>query len=379
MNIAIRTDASVQIGTGHVMRCLALADRMKMRRFKVCFICRDLPGNLNSLIASKGYSLITLSEPKEVNAPIPSEEINPYAHWLRVPQELDASQTAMALQQMGHLVDWVVVDHYAIDTHWETYIQRFCKNIMVIDDLANRSHNCNLILDQNLCKDFELRYQKLVPEYCKTLVGPTYALLRPEFEQAYKKAVPRTRGIKRIFVFFGGIDASNETMKALRGIEFTGKNDFSCDIVVGAKNPHLLQIQEYCARRNHFRLHVQTDRISDLMAAADIALGAGGSATWERCFLGLPCITILLSENQYASATTLHNMGVICLLGKCSSVKTEDITSILLEFFSNDCLLSDMSNKAFQLFSSDYQGAEGVVGIMTAMLQLPLSISKNAL
>ena len=172
MKTVFRADASTEIGTGHVMRCLSLANRLRRAGHASYFICRDLPGNLASFIEGCDFKVHLLPAPPSKVAGCVTASEPPHARWLGVPWDVDARDTAGALQQLGADIDWLVVDHYAIDSHWEASLRPFANGIMVIDDLADRRHDCDLLLDQNLSRNAEQRYQGKVMEDCRLLLGP---------------------------------------------------------------------------------------------------------------------------------------------------------------------------------------------------------------
>ena len=266
MNIVFRTDASLQIGTGHVMRCLTLADELRQRGAVVSFVCREHPGNLIGLIEGKGYSVKRLPQPTSEYF-VTSEDVA-HAAWLGVPWQQDATETLAALGKMQP--EWLIVDHYALDCRWESILRPNVGRIMVIDDLADRSHDCDLLLDQNLYQNMATRYDELVPATCAKLLGPKYALLRPEFAQARNNLRQRDGRVRRILVFFGGVDPTNETEKAIHALVSIADRQFAVDVVVGGGNPHKQQIENLCAEHEGFHYHCQVDNMAELMAAGQI-------------------------------------------------------------------------------------------------------------
>lgn len=312
MNIVFRTDASLQIGTGHVMRCLTLADELRQREAVVSFICREHPGNLIGLIEGKGYRVKQLPQPSSEF--LATSEDVAHSAWLGVPWQQDATETLAALGEAQPA--WLIVDHYALDRRWEQTLRPSVGKIMVIDDLADRAHDCDLLLDQNLYQDMETRYDQLVPATCAKLLGPKYALLRPEFALARKNLRQRDGQVRRILVFFGGVDPTNETAKAVHALASIADRPFAVDVVVGSGNPHKQQIENLCAEHEGFHYHCQVDNMAELMAAADLAIGAGGTATWERCAVGLAAIVISVAENQRELAEMSARNGLCFYLGK---------------------------------------------------------------
>ncbi|MDO8208674.1 MAG: UDP-2,4-diacetamido-2,4,6-trideoxy-beta-L-altropyranose hydrolase, partial [Gallionella sp.] len=291
MRIVFRTDATGQIGTGHFMRCLTLADALKQRGAQIRFVSRDLPLHLRDMLAAKDVEFVSLES--DLTPPVTGDLA--HAHWLGASQKQDAQATIQALSDQSW--DSLVVDHYALDARWESALRGTARQIMVIDDIADRQHDCDVLLDQNFYADMQTRYAGKVPSHCQLLLGPRYALLRDEFRRFRDQVKPRTGAVKRILVFFGGVDADNYTGRAIEALSEIDVSGFHIDVVIGAQHPRLAEIEGMCAA-NGFVCHVQTNRMAELMAAADLAIGAGGSATWERCCLGLPALAFCTADNQ---------------------------------------------------------------------------------
>lgn len=291
MKAAIRVDASGEIGTGHFMRCLTLADALKQKGANICFLSRHLPEHFQGMLREKEYELRLLAG--ESNG-CSSADL-PHSSWLGASQEADARESIKALS--GEEWDWLVVDHYALDARWESDLRKVAKKILVIDDLADRQHDCDLLLDQNLRADIQNPYDGRVPAGCRLLLGPRFALLRDEFRQLRDRTGLRTGPVRRVLVFFGGVDSKNHTGPAIQALADRGIKDLRVDVVIGEKHPLREQIKSECAK-NRFDCHVQTTRMAELMAASDLAIGAGGSATWERCCLGLPTFAVCTADNQ---------------------------------------------------------------------------------
>lgn len=338
MHFVFRTDASVQIGTGHVMRCLTLADALRDHGKQCSFICRPHEGHLLNLIAQRGHKAISL-------APVESIWQNntnslTYAAWLGTDLATDAAQTLQAMGQQT--VDWLIVDHYALDRRWEEAMRPLCKRIMVIDDLANRLHDCDFLLDQNLGR-CATDYNALVSGNCKILAGTEYALLRPNFAQL-RNITPIRQTLSRILVFFGGSDPTNETLKAVRGI-LMANGPWKVDVVIGAQNPHRNIIEQIVGEHQEtLELHIQTEHMAELMAAADLAIGASGTASWERCCLKLPSLICVLADNQSPIAEKLNNLGAVISLGESRSLESADYAIALTEL--SHAMLAQLSEKS---------------------------------
>lgn len=358
MNIVIRTDASLHIGSGHVMRCLTLADELRRRGGKISFVCREHTGNLIALIEGKGYPVARLPHPECEYIPSPDDVA--HAPWLGVPWHRDAAETAAVLEEMKPT--WLIVDHYAIDRRWEEVLRPHVASIMVIDDIADRPHDCDLLLDQNLYQDMETRYSGLVPDTCKKLLGPRYALLRPEFAEARRSLRERDGTIRRILIFFGGVDQTNETEKALNALEQITDRRMLVDVVVGGGNARSAQIRDFCADRERYSYHYQIDNMAELMAAADLAIGAGGTTTWERCAVGLPSLVIAVAENQIDIARSADQTGAIRYVGEAETVTTKGMFQHIVALFSDANSVRNLSQQALQLV--DGKGTERVADEM---------------
>lgn len=346
LKIIFRADASLQIGTGHVMRCLTLAEELRRRNAHVQFVCRAHSGHLGDMISRKGFALTLLPAPKQSVQTV--KQNDDYAEWLGLSQKDDALQTIGSL--VGKQIDWVIVDHYSLDQKWETMIRSYAERIMVVDDLANRVHDCDLLLDQNLYADMETRYTNLVQSSCKLLLGPNYTLLRREFIKARKNLRTRCGVLKRILIFFSGTDISNETAKAIRAVKSL-ELQVIVDVVVGTANPHNESIKQECDTQDNFYFYEQTDKMATLMAQADLAIGAGGSTIWERCYLGLPAIVTILANNQEKLVNDVAQTGAVINLGWADKVSSDTYQQVLSSL--DKTTLTKMSIVALSLLDGD--------------------------
>jgi len=360
MIVGFRVDASFQIGTGHLMRCLTLADSLSARGAKVIFLCRDLPEYLREILATKKYPLLDLGHcgGGEIANSMDGEPL-PHASWLSVSQSVDAESSLRALG--GLRVDWLVVDHYALDANWERRLRPHAKSVLVIDDLADRNHDCDALLDQNFYPAMRERYAGKTPDSCVMLLGPKYSLLREEFRLWRAKVTIRDSGIRRALVFFGGVDASNYTGQLVNALPARVFEKLSLDVVVGAGHPRLAEIQAQCDKKK-LSLHIQTGRMAELMAKSDIAIGAGGATSWERCCLGLPAITVSLADNQTDIAKGLQSIGASIFLGESLVVDPRCVTDELASLADRPGILRSMSKCAFDLV--DGEGADRVIDVM---------------
>ena len=336
--IVFRVDSSTAMGSGHIMRCLTLANALRAMDYDVYFVCRALPGNLICLAEKQNFRVLQLLYSGD-----DIEATSSYKEWLGVDWETDAHETISIIAENDIMTEWLIVDNYALDYRWEKMLRPLTKKLMVIDDIANRKHDCDLLLDQNFYDDANMRYCNLVPTDCKLLLGPQYALLRPEFAAARKVLRHRDGTIKRILVFFGGSDPSNETMKALQAIEMLKRPDLIVDVVVGLSNPNIEQIEQKCNQLSNTTFYCQVDNIAKIMSEADIAIGASGTAIWERCSLALPSITITVAENQVDIAANVSRAGIIVYLGSSLEVNTAQIFDSLCLLLMQNERMSKMS------------------------------------
>jgi len=331
--VAFRFDASARIGTGHFTRCLTLADALRQRGAQVAFVCRHLPAHLASLLAAKTYDLRMLDN--AASRPISSGS-SVYSDWLGVDQTDDAQAAVRALS--GQRWDWVVADHYALDAVWEKCLRAVADRVLVIDDIANRQHCADVLIDQNHYPDMMRRYADKVPAHCQLLLGPTYALLRGEFGRLHAEVRPRSGPVRRALVFFGGVDGGNYTEVAVHAVGEVVSSGLHVDVVIGAQHPSRQKIEAECYKYR-FDCHVETTRMAQLMAAADLGVGAAGSATWERCCLGLPALIISLAENQTDIARGVDLCGAGMYLG------TQDVVALPVLRDAIQTLLHDASRR----------------------------------
>ena len=349
MKVAIRCDASNAIGTGHVMRCLTLAEQLRGKGADVTFVCRRHPGHLNDYIQKCGYAVCELPSP-DVGATDCSD--NEYACWLAVSGEKDASETIRSLGGKADSIDWLVVDHYGLDARWEQKMRPMVSEIMIIDDLANRRHDCDLLLDQNYFEGYEQRYEGLIPDQCRAFLGPQYALLRPEFVEARKQLRIRNGEVKRMLVFLGGVDPSNETGKAVTAMTRIDRSDIQLDVVIGSRNPNKLEIRNLCSQHSGIVVHENVENMAQLMLKADLAIGGGGTTTWERCYLGLPTITLLIADNQRQMIEALAARDATINAGWHSNLSVAALSTQMAELLSDGESLAKMEKASLEIMGA---------------------------
>ncbi len=352
MHIVFRTDAGSALGSGHVMRCLALAKALRAQGARVRFVSRELPGHMCDLVEHDwGFTVHRLQVP-----PVPLLE------QLGVPWEQDAMKTAGVLGRIAEPVDWLIVDHYGIDAPWEKRLRTATRRIMAIDDVADRDHECDALLDQNLHPDAEERYRGRVPASCRLLLGPGYALLRDEFREGRHGIRPRSGRVRRILVYFGGNDPGNETGKALAAIGRLERHHLHVEVVLGPMNPHREAVEREAAALTHVQVHDSGVAMGDLMLRADLAIGAGGSTTWERCCLGLPTLALAIADNQMDQAQAVADSGALDYLGRADTVSSAGLAEALAKRIDDDAWLNRISRRGMELV--DGRGTERVAKIL---------------
>lgn len=329
MRLAIRVDVSEQIGAGHLMRCLAFASVSARLGAECFFLVRSPTATVRRFIQDAGHQLLDLAD--DTSQPLDSAR--------------DAEQTLVRLAQLPS-VDWLVVDHYALGMAWESVLRPSVQHLMVIDDLTNRAHDCDLLLNQNSRLPEATGggpYDTLVPKHCRLLMGPQFAILRPEFKQLRASRPERDGRVRRILVFFGSGDPSGETLRTLRVLQNLGRGEIAVDVVSSMLNPALEKIRTLCAAFPGCRLHVDAREMAALMLQADLAIGAAGSACWERACLGLPSITIAVAANQLPGAEALAREGVHLYLGPTGAAMEPVLADAVRLALSNPALLNSLS------------------------------------
>jgi len=357
MRIAFRTDASSTIGHGHVRRCLTLAAALREHGHAVRFICREHAGNLCDAVARQGFAVDRL--PLRLSAPAGGDD--GYASWLGAPWREDAHETLAAVRAGGSRPEWLVVDHYGIDARWERAVRSDVNRIMAIDDLANREHDCELLLDQNLVAGMERRYQGRVPSSCVQLLGPQYCLLAAAYGTLRQRTAPRTGPIRRILVSYGGADSGELTALTLAAIVRLG-GAIAVDAVVSGSASRAAGVRERFAAHGNIRVHDAGDSLASLIAQADLGIGASGTTTWERLCLGLPAIVVTVADNQRPIAEELARRGLIHWLGHSDAVDEQRMFDLLARLVAAGAD-EDASRRALALV--DGNGADRVRAALT--------------
>lgn len=308
MKVLIRADAGSLIGIGHVMRCLTLARQLTALGATVAFACRELPGHQLARIAEAGHQVFAL--------PAQGDEL-----------------TALAAVLPGPVCfDGIIVDHYGLDARWENAARQWARRIMVIDDLADRAHACDLLLDQNYTASVAL-YQALVPATCRVLAGPRYALLGEAFRQPRAADAEVSR---RVLVSFGGFDQAGMTLKTLQALD--GIDGVQVQCIAGQATPNFAALQALVAERPGWELQAFVHDLPRRMATAALFVGAGGGTTWERAAMGLPSLCVSVADNQVGNAEALARDGFHLYLGPAGQVTLDSLRRAIAGLLDNAAL-----------------------------------------
>ncbi|HRQ61258.1 MAG TPA: UDP-2,4-diacetamido-2,4,6-trideoxy-beta-L-altropyranose hydrolase, partial [Alphaproteobacteria bacterium] len=252
--------------------------------------------------------------------------------------------------------DLVVVDHYGLDAAYERPARTWAKRIVVIDDLADRHHDCDVLIDSTFGRNSS-DYKSLVPVHCKILCGANYAMLRPQFAALRAQSLARRATLSsppRVLISLGSTNVGNVTGKVLAALEsYTAP--LSLDVVMGSGAAHLDDIKTGT-------LHIDTPNMAALMASADIAIGAGGTTSWERCCLGLPTILIELADNQSLIASSLHDAGAVLNIGLLNDLTAQKIHAALDDILNNAAKREAMIKTASAI--CDGRGTERILPLL---------------
>ncbi len=334
-----RADASLVVGTGHVIRSRTLARALLARSWRVTFVARDLPASLADALGADGIAVVHLP---------PGSSI--------------ASEPEAIATRITADVALVVGDHYGIGADWYAAMRRQAPGavLLSIDDLADRPLPVDLVVNQNLGVT-ATSYAALVPASARIVAGPVYALLRPEFALLRARGRVRDGRVDRLLVFVSGADGPDVTARAVEGLGGLGR---PVDVVVGAAYPHLPRLRAAVAHRADTAIHVDTDEMATLMDRADLAIGAPSSASWERCALGLPAVLVTMADNQADTARLLVEAGAAEAIGWHTTVSAPDIERTVRALCADPDRLKAMSIAAAGI--TDGRGTERVVAEIEA-------------
>lgn len=324
--VAIRCDASITIGSGHVRRCLALAEALAERGCSPLFICRDLPGHLAALIRNRGFTVTLLPSPSRPFEP--AADAPPHAAWLGVSWMQDAAETEAAIRNAGAQAEWLVVDSYALDGRWSARLRSHVRRILAIDDLNDRPLEADLVLDPGLDASMSRSAQR---GHRADLLGPRYALLDPIYGSLRPQAKVRTAPPRKILISFGGVDTLGVTLMVMETIVALHRPGLEVDVVLSRHSPSFAKAQLIANECPWMRLSEQLPSLAPLMLAADLAFGAAGGTSWERLCLGLPAAVLTMADNQRSVATALQRHHLARWIGDARTLEPDDLRAALAE------------------------------------------------
>ncbi len=355
MRVAIRVDASRAIGTGHVRRCLALAEALRRSGAQVRFVSRDHGLDVAATIAPAGFDVAMLPPPP---ADFAGDPAVPHGAWAGVAAEQDVAETVAAVRTFAP--NWVVIDHYGFDARWHDGVRnRLRCRVAAIDDVADRGFACDLLIDHNHARDHRAKYRSVLPASADLLGGPHYALLGPAFADAPRYAFREAVG--SIGIFMGGVDLPNTSLAVLEGVEAAGFGG-PVEIVATSANPNLPTLHEAAARRPATRITTDLQDLAAFFARHDLQVGAGGGASWERCCIGVPTLLLVIADNQLAVAPDLAADGIAALVEPPQSCDPHDIGRAVAALIDDPARRAELARRARALV--DGRGAARVAARM---------------
>ena len=366
MKVLFRTDASLELGAGHVMRCLTLATFMKSQDIVSEFICRADKGHLLDLIRRKGFVTHVL-ERRDRTEKIENKNRLNSTNKQTNPFNISETSDAYACRPILEIFrpDWLIVDHYAIGARWHTELADMCSKLMVIDDLANRFHACDILLDQTFGRT-KKDYFDRVPEQCRLLCGSRYALLRPEFAKLRDYSLTRRQkpSLKNLLISMGGIDKDNVTTEILGALKKSTLPYNCCiTVVMGAKSPWIEKVKTTAQKLNwQTEILVAVDDMATLFAESDLAIGAVGGTSLERCCLGLPTIATVIADNQRQAASFLSRGNAVKIIN-CGQNMQKELCEVLNKILMAPHVLSELSQSCSKV--TDGFGCKRVLEKMT--------------
>lgn len=361
MIFCFRVDSSSKIASGHVSRCVTLASYLRENGHCCFFICRDLAGNFTHLIRDNKFDILMLSKPKDA---ISDDCDRHHSRWLEVTWLRDAEETGQVLVENGIEPDWIIVDHYALDRLWHEHMRSFTKKIMVIDDLADREYDCDVLLDQSLLPQMSSRYETKVDENCLCLLGPRYALLSPEFSERKNTIKINDKNIKNVLLSFGGIDHASLTYMATKAFLAAKREDVVLKIVLPSECSKKNKILELSTIHQNIIVHNPLPSLAGLMAEADFSIGACGLTCWERLCMGIPSLVCTLAENQIPTAFELQKRGLIEYCGHFDSVD-QSVLEKRIGYHLNNRLKSSWIKNCFE--TTDGLGLNKLLSVLSPL------------
>ena len=338
MKVLFRVDSSRVIGSGHLMRCLALANGIRnILNGDIIFVCKELNGNLNEIVIERGYKLIRLNKNSEgyVHRKYSKDDDN-------MAQKKDAYETIKKIGNSRY--DWIITDNYFLDDNWKHYLKDNTKYFFDIDDLFKKTKYSNLILNQAPKLVSESRYQGLIQKKSKLILGPKYALIDNNYIVYRKNSTSHNGKIKKILISYGGSDETDETVKAIKAINYINNDRLTINVVIGKAYLNINRLKDIIVNKQNINIYHQARNMAELIIDADLALGGGGGSTWERMCLGLPSIVTTTSDDQI-SVPYLHNEGLLIWIGRAKDVKICNLKKVINNTINNPADLIKLSDK----------------------------------
>lgn len=318
MTFAFRVDSSTRIGTGHIVRCLALAQALRSRGEDALFLCRHLDGVMTSRVENAGFEVVHLRDAEVGDDPT---------------ELTDAIETVRLVRERS--LTRVVLDHYDLSLKWEQSVGEHVESLTVIDDLTHRQHQCDLLLNQNLLPQREATYTASLDGVVRTLIGPIFALLQPDFASIRSLRSTEIFDVERVVVSMGGSDPTNSTEFILRSLLNTELGAIAVDVVIGSSNPHRSDLLSVFEGHQSMTFHVGLPSLAPLLARSDLAIGAGGTSNWERMCLGVPSVVVDIVENQREICMELAHAGLIEHVGSAHMISSIDIERAVSNLISD--------------------------------------------
>ena len=343
MEVAIRADASDLIGVGHVMRCASLGLRLTAKGYKVHFIASEMNEWLVEMLTEFGFGFTRL----------PIECVRD--------AQLDAQLSALVTEKLEDC-RWVIVDHYGLDKEWESILKKTKKKVMVIDDESLREHDCDVILDTSLRNADKDVYKDQLSHRPIVFSGPSYVVLRPEFD---KPSLIRSRSgeISKILVFFGGGEVEVEIRKVISALSLITSRTLEVSVVIGKPQPDKRLVDDLLRLNPYLDVIGISLNMANLINGADLAIGTCGVSAWERCALGLPALTVITADNQRDDSRFLNDVGAIRSLGKSNEVEESTWLWEISKLLNNPTEVLKMSSACLKLNLAQKDAQKRLIGI----------------
>lgn len=362
MKVGIRADASIEQGTGHLMRCLVIADALRERGHQCLFVTQPFLPKFIKQINDRKHEVIILQN--DVSDMDESTLCDDYVKWLGRSVARDAFETSEVFKR--EKPDIIIADHYAIEATWTKIVTDSKIKTVIIDDLANREHFCDILIDQNFGRVPE-QYAALVSQKTKTFAGAKYIFIKDDFKKD-REAVQLNRlnrMPKCLNVCMGGMDKDNATYQVLETVtKLDYYQNWTIDVVLRSSSPNAKMLRDYVKnQKRDIHLHLDAENMASLFSKADLAIGAGGVTLWERCCMGLPTVLLTIADNQVPAALAMRGAGALIYAGDIRHQNWEyQLSKKLKNLARNTDKIHEMSRKAFDI--CDGNGLDRVCDII---------------